>query len=145
MALDTSITEGNAAVTKQLEALAARLSDADLKRDLGGGWHVSVAFAHMAFWDRRVEYVLRRWMEHGIPHEEIDDDVVNSALEYQLVVIEPRTAVRLCIEAAKAADAAIAAVPDAIAAEIIAEDHAYLLNRTGHRGEHIEQVEAALG
>lgn len=145
MALDTSITEGNAAVTKQLEALAARLSDADLKRDLGGGWHVSVAFAHMAFWDRRVEYVLRRWMEYGIPHEEIDDDVVNSALEYQLVVIEPRTAVRLCIEAAKAADAAIAAVPDAIAAEIIAEDHAYLLNRTGHRGEHIEQVEAALG
>jgi hypothetical protein len=144
MAVDSSITEGNAAVTKQLEALAARLSDADLKRDLGGGWHVSVAFAHLAFWDRRVEYVLRRWMEQGIPHQEIDDDVVNSALEYQLVALDPRTSVRLCIEAARAADAAIAAVPDAIAAELIAEDHTYLLNRTGHRGEHIEQVEAVL-
>jgi hypothetical protein len=144
MAVDSSITEGNAAVTKQLEALAARLSDADLKRDLGGGWHVSVAFAHLAFWDRRVEYVLRRWMEQGIPHQEIDDDVVNSALEYQLVALDPHTSVRLCIEAARAADAAIAAVPDAIAAELIAEDHTYLLNRTGHRGEHIEQVEAVL-
>jgi hypothetical protein len=145
MAVDRSITDGNAGVTKLLEALAARLSDADLKRDLGGGWHVSVAFAHLAFWDRRVEYVLRRWMEQGIPHTELDDDVVNSALEYQLVTLEPRVAVRLCIEAARAADAAIAAVPDAIAAELIAEDHMYLLNRTGHRGEHIEQIEAVLG
>lgn len=143
--VDRDIIEGNAAVTARLEALGARLSDADLKRDLGGGWHVSVAFGHLAFWDRRVEYVLRRWMEQGVPHVELDDDVINSALEFQLVAIEPRTAVRLCIEAAKAADAAIAGVSDEIAAELIAEDHAYLLNRTGHRGEHIEQIEAVVG
>jgi hypothetical protein len=61
------------------------------------------------------------------------------------VALEPRAAVRLCIEAAKAADAAIAAVPHEIAQQLIAEDHAYLLNRSGHRGEHIEQIEAVLG
>ena len=142
---DQSILDSNAAVTARLEAMASRLSDADLMRDLGGGWHVSVAFAHLAFWDRRVEYVLTRWAKEGIPHEELDDDVINHALEFQLVALEPRTAVRLCIEAAKAADAAIAATPDAIANQLIAEDHAYLLSRSGHRGEHIEQVEAALG
>jgi hypothetical protein len=142
--VDRSIVEGNEAVTAQLEALGARLSDADLKRDLGGGWHVSVAFAHLSFWDRRVEYVLRRWMEQGIPHEELDDDVINSALQYQLVALDPRTAVRLCIEAARAANAAIAALPDEIAAQLIAEDHTYLLNRAGHRDEHIEQIEAVL-
>ena len=143
--MDKSILDANEEVTARLEALADRLSDADLLRDLGGGWHVSVAFAHLAFWDRRVEYVLARWKDEGVPHEELDDDVVNHALEFQLVALEPRTAARLCIEAAKAANAAIAATPDAIAQELIAEDHAYLLNRSGHRGEHIEQVEAALG
>ena len=143
--VDKSILEANAAVTARLEALGGRLSDADLLRDLGGGWHVSVAFAHLAFWDRRVAYVLTRWTNEGVPHVELDDDVVNNALEFQLVALEPRTAVRLCIEAAKAADAAIASTPDAIALQLIAEDHAYLLNRSGHRGEHIEQIEAALG
>jgi len=143
--VDKSILDGNAAVTARLEALGNHLSDADLMRDLGGGWHMSVAFAHLAFWDRRVEYVLRRWTQEGVPHEELDDDVINHALEFQLVALEPRTAVRLCLEAAKAADAAIAGVPDAIAQQLIAEDHAYLLNRTGHRGEHIEQIEAVLG
>jgi hypothetical protein len=143
--VDKSILESNEAVTARLEALAARLTDADLKRDLGGGWHVSVAFAHLASWDRRVEYVLTRWARDGVPHVELDDDVVNNAIEYPLVALEPRTALRLCIEAAKAANAAIAATPDHIAQQLIAEDHAYLLNRSGHRGEHIEQVEAALG
>ena len=143
--VDKSILEANAAVTARLEALASRLSDADLMRDLGGGWHVSVAFAHLAFWDRRVEYVLTRWKNDGEPHVELDDDVINHALEFQIVAMEPRTAARLCIEAAKAADAAIAATPDAIAGQLIAEDHAYLLNRSGHRGEHIEQIEAVLG
>jgi hypothetical protein len=143
--VDQSIIESNTAVTARLEALAARLTDEDLKRDLGGGWHISVAFAHLAFWDRRVEYMHTRWATEGIPHEELDDDVINHAIEPLLVALEPREAVRLCIEAAKAANAAIAACPDAIANQLIAEDHAYLLSRAGHRGEHIEQVEAALG
>jgi hypothetical protein len=143
--VDKSILESNDAVTARLEALAARLTDAELLRDLGGGWHVSVAFAHLAFWDRRVAYVLSRWKEEGVPHEELDDDVINHALEYQLVALDPHTAVRQCIEAAKAADTAIATTPDAIAQQLIAEDHAYLLNRSGHRGEHIEQIEAVLG
>jgi hypothetical protein len=142
--VDKGILEANEEVTARLEALAGRLSDADLLRDLGGGWHVSVAFAHLAFWDRRVEYMLTRWKDEGVPHEELDDDVVNHALEFQLVALEPRTAARLCIEAAKAANAAIASTPDAIANQLIAEDHAYLLNRSGHRGEHIEQIEAVL-
>ena len=143
--MDTIIIQANADVTARLEALADRLSDADLLRDLGGGWHVSVAFAHLAFWDRRVAYMLNRWKDEGVPHEELDDDVINHALEYQLVALEPRTALRLCIEAAKAADTAIATTPDHIANQLIAEDHAYLLSRSGHRGEHIEQVERALG
>ena len=141
---DAEILNANAEVTARLEALVGRLSDADLRHDLGGGWTVSVALAHLAFWDRRVAYVLERWMRDGTPHTELDDDVVNNALEELHKAVEPRAAARLAVEAARSADAAIARVPDAIAAQLIAEDHAYLLNRSGHRGEHIEQIETGL-
>jgi hypothetical protein len=141
---DEAILKVNADVTARLEALVGRLSDADLRRDLGGGWTVSVALAHLAFWDRRVAYVLERWTGGGAPHAELDDDVVNSALEELHKAVDPRAAARLVVDAAKSADAAIARVPDAIASQLIAEDHVYLLNRSGHRGEHIEQIETGL-
>jgi hypothetical protein len=142
---DAETLNENAAVTARLEALVARLSEADLRRDLGGGWTVSVALSHLAFWDRRIAYMLERWMRDGTPHVELDDDVVNNALEAMHQAVEPRAAARLAVESAKAADAAIARAPDAIADQLIAEDHAYLLRRAGHRGEHIEQIEAVLG
>jgi hypothetical protein len=142
--VDAAILEANRALTQQLEALAGRLSDADLGRDLGGGRTVSVALAHLAFWDRRVAYVLTRWMHKEVPHQELDDDVVNNALEELHKAIEPRAAARLAIDSAKSADAAIADVSDAIAGQLIADGHQYLLNRTNHRREHIEQIEAVL-
>lgn len=141
---DSSILSENAAVTARLKALVARLGDTDLARDLGGGWTVSVALSHLAFWDRRIAYMLERWMRDGTPHVELDDDVVNNALEAVHQAVEPRAAARLAVESARAADAAIARAPDAIANQLIAEDHGYLLRRTGHRTEHIEQIEAAL-
>ncbi len=142
---DREILDDNAEVTARLGALIAGLSDADLTHDLGGGWHASVALAHLAFWDSRIAYTLPRWMDDGIPHVELDDDVINSALERLIVAMEPRVAAELCLDAAKRADAAIARVPDAIASQLIAEGHEYLLMRSGHRGEHIDQIEAALG
>ena len=141
---DAATLHDNAAVTTRLEALVARLSDADLVRDLGGGWTVSVALSHLAFWDRRIAYMLDRWMRDGIQHEELDDDVVSTALEALHQAVEPRAAAHLAVESAKAADAAIARAPDAIADQLIAEDHTYLMRRIGHRTDHIEQIEAVL-
>jgi len=141
---ESSIVNDNSVVTARLEALVDHLSDADLARDLGGGWTVAVALSHLAFWDRRVAYMFERWMSDGTPHVELDDDVVNHALEALHQAAEPRKAARLAVEAAKVADAAIARAPDAIADILIAEDHAYLLRRTGHRMEHIEQIESEL-
>ena len=141
---DAATLNDNSVVTARLEALVARLGDADLARDLGGGWTVSVALSHLAFWDRRIAYMLDRWMREGTPHEELDDDVINTALEAVHQAVEPRAAARLAVESAKAADDAIARTPDAIAQQLIAEAHAYLLRRTGHRTDHIEQIQAAL-
>jgi hypothetical protein len=141
---EVSIISENSAVTARLEALVDRLSDADLARDLGGGWTVGVALSHLAFWDRRIAYMLERWMRDGTPHVELDDDVVNHALEGLHQAVEVRKAAQLAVESARAADAAIARVPDTISNQLIAEDHEYLLRRSGHRSEHIEQIESEL-
>jgi hypothetical protein len=142
---DVATVNDNAAVTARLEALVGRLSDADLGRDLGGGWTVSVALSHLAFWDRRIAYMLDRWVRDGTPHFEQDDEMINAALEALHQVVDPRAAGRLAVESARAADTAIARTPDEIAETLIAEGDAYLLRRTGHRTEHIEQIEAGLG
>ena len=142
---DQSILDSNEAVTARLDALVSNLTDADLAADLGGGWTTAVALGHLAFWDRRIAYVLTRWKDGGEPHQELDDDVVNTALEELLKSLQPREAARLSVESAKLANAAIAATPDSIANQLIAEDHAYLLSRHNHRTEHIEQIERALG
>ncbi len=97
---DAATLSDNAMVTTRLEALVARLSDADLARDLGGGWTVAVALSHLAFWDRRIAYMLDRWTRDGTPHEELDDDVVNNALEAMHQAVEPRAAARLAVESA---------------------------------------------
>ncbi|CAN5736492.1 hypothetical protein BH23CHL7_BH23CHL7_03210 [soil metagenome] len=99
----------------------------------------------MAFWDRRAAHLFERWMTGGEPHAELDDDLVNDALEELHKAIEPRIALRLAIEAAVRADAAVSRLPDAISGQLIGERHDYLLRRSEHRSEHLDQIEAALG
>lgn len=143
--MNSQIVADNAAVTARLEKLIESLSDDDLAADLGGGWTAHVALGHLAFWDRRIVYVLTRWREQGIPHTEQDDDVINTTLEAILVAMQPREAARLCLESARAANAVIEATPDHIMLTLEAEGHDYLLRRTGHRAEHIDQIEAVVG
>ena len=58
MTLDRSFVERNRASTDRIRQLVARLSDEEMKRPVGEHWTVSIALAHLAFWDRRVLYVL---------------------------------------------------------------------------------------
>jgi hypothetical protein len=58
MTLERSFIERNRASTARIRALAARLTDADMQHPVGEHWTVAIALAHLAFWDRRVMYVL---------------------------------------------------------------------------------------
>jgi hypothetical protein len=58
MTLDRSFVELNRASTARIRALAVRLSDVELQHPVGQHWTVAIVFAHLAFWDRRVLYVL---------------------------------------------------------------------------------------
>src|SRR3989304_6937732 len=78
--VDQALLSDNAETMRRLEALVARLSDDDLRRDLGEGWTVAVALAHAGFWDQRAVYGLRRWAREGTPITDADDHILNEAL-----------------------------------------------------------------
>jgi len=58
MTLDPSYIEQNRASTERIRALAARLTDDEMQTKVGEHWTVAITLAHLAWWDRRVMYVL---------------------------------------------------------------------------------------
>ena len=145
MPVDQTVVDDNAAQTRRLEALVARLSDADLARDLGEGWTVAVALAHLAFWDRRAVYGLRRWAADGTPVNADDDHILNEALVAQWRALPARRAAELAVEAARAVTAAVEGLSEQVASDVVARGLDWLLHRARHRRDHIEQIEAAVG
>ena len=143
MPVDPAIVTENTSLTERLSALVARLSDSDLTLDLGEGWTPAVALAHAAFWDRRAVRVFERWVHDGTPYRDQDDDILNTALLDEWRAIPPRRAAELAVEAARSIDRTIGGLPDNVVAAVIAQGDDFLLRRSGHRREHVEQIEAA--
>src|SRR5512134_3253258 len=120
MALDRSFADHNRASTDRIRALAASLTDEEMQHPVGEHWTVAIALAHLAFWDRRVMYVLDMTERDGklfIP--EIDIFVNDLSLPLW-AAIPPREAARIAIETSEALDARLEAVPPALLEEIYA-------------------------
>src|SRR5689334_5363234 len=101
MAVDRSFVELNRASTERIRALANRLTDAEMQRPVGQHWTPAIVLAHIAFWDRRVMYVLDMTERDGklfIP--EIDIFVNDLSLPLW-AAIPPREAARIAIETAE--------------------------------------------
>jgi hypothetical protein len=149
MSVDRSHDERNAQQRARLAALATR-SEADLARDLGGGWTIATALAHTAFWDRLALERWRAWERSGMPATQLpfDADMLNDALTPTWRALAPRAAVEEAIAAAEAVDQHIRELPDqtieAYREAIGAGGFAILLERSRHRREHAEQIEQAL-
>jgi hypothetical protein len=143
MTLDRSFVELNRASTQRIRDLAARLSDAELQHPVGKHWTVAIVFAHLAFWDRRVMYVLDVTERDGklfIP--EIDIFVNDLSLPLW-AAIPPREAARIAIEAAETLDTRLAGYSPALLEEIFHYNKRWVA-RALHRGEHLDEAEAAL-
>ena len=143
MALDQSFIERNRASTERIRALAARLTDEEMQHPVGEHWTVAIALAHLAFWDRRVMYVLDMTQREGklfIP--EIDVFVNDLSLPLW-AAIPPRAAARIAIETAEALDRRLEGFPPALLEEIYAYNKRWVV-RALHRGEHLDDVEVAL-
>jgi hypothetical protein len=143
MALDPSFNEFNRASTERIRALAARLSDEELKHPVGAHWTVGVAFAHLAFWDRRVMYVLDMTERDGKVFVPEIDIFVNDLSLPLWAAIPPRQAAQIAIETAETLDKRLAEYPPELLEEIFNLNKRWVV-RALHRGEHLDEVDAAL-
>jgi hypothetical protein len=143
MTLERSFVELNRASTARIRVLAARLSDEELQQPVGEHWTVAIVFAHLAFWDRRVLYVLDMTERDGKVFIPQIDIFVNDLSLPLWAAIPPRAAVRIAIETAEALDKRLEGYSPALLEEIFTYNKRWVI-RALHRGEHLDEVDAAL-
>jgi hypothetical protein len=145
---DRSYVERNTRELERMRALVARLSDDDLEQAVNEHWTVAAVLGHMAFWDGR-QNALAGKLERGVPFTSSDDepedvDWINDAARPLIHAIAPREAGDLALRIAEETDARVAALPPE---RMWPQDPKSPLNpdRASHRGEHLDEIEAALG
>jgi len=144
MTQDRSFIDLNRASTDRLRTLVADLSDAQLQQPLGEHWTVSIALAHLAFWDLRVVHFLETTEETGTLAPPAIDVSVNDILLPQWAALPPRQAARMAIEAASALDERLAKLSPDLVAQLDGLSHRWVV-RALHRGDHLDEIDAALG
>lgn len=143
MPLDQAYVEQNRASTERIRALAARLSDDEMQTKVGEHWTVAIALAHLAWWDRRVMYVLDMTEKDGKLFVPEIDIFINDISLPLWAAVPPREAARLAIETAETLDARLENY-DRELLELIHEYNKRWVLRALHRGEHLDEVDAAL-
>lgn len=134
----------NTASRQKLETFVRSLSAEDLARTNPHGWTVAALLAHLAFWDRRILVLLRRWKADGVDESPVDPDMINDAIQPLLLALDPQAAVELCLASAAAVDAEIETITTKLVNEIEASPNFIRLNRSFHRYDHLGEIERLL-
>lgn len=143
---DRSFIEANTRQRERLRALVERLDDATLGLRVNEYWTVAGVLGHIAYWDIRV-LVLAEKIQRGeawVPGDaEPDGDWLNDTTRPLIQAIVPRRAAELALEVADQADALVAKLP---MERMWPGDPDSPINpgRGEHRGEHLDEIEAAL-
>jgi hypothetical protein len=148
MSEDRSYVERNTVERERMRALVARLTDDELGRRVNDHWTVAGVLGHIAFWDARV-LALAGKLEAGVrfaPSDAEPEDVdwINDASRPLIHAIAPRQVAELAVRLAEEADRRVASLPPD---RLWPVDPASPINRlrADHRGEHLDDIEAALG
>jgi len=147
MSDERSYIEENTRERERLRALVERLDEDELRLPVNPHWTVAAVFGHIAFWDLRVLGLADK-LDRGEPFttsdaEPEDADWVNDATRPLIHAIPPREAARLALRIAGETDARVAELP---LDRLWPRDPDSPLNavRASHRGEHLDEIEAAL-
>jgi hypothetical protein len=143
MSLDPNYKDLNRASTERIKKLAASLTDEEMQSRVGQHWTVSIALAHIAFWDRRVMYVLDMTAKNGklfIPEIGI---FVNDLSLPLWAAIPPRQSARIAIETSEYLDQQLEGYPPLLLEEIYNHNERWVI-RALHRNEHLDEVDAVL-
>jgi hypothetical protein len=147
MSEDREYIEENSRERERLRALVERLDEDELRAPVNDHWTVAAVLGHIAFWDGRV-LALADKVERGMPFspsdtEPEDVDWINDASRPLIHAIPPRETARLALRIAEETDARVASLPPD---RLWPHDPDSPLNavRASHRGEHLDDVVAAL-
>ena len=142
--MDRPFVAENAKELERLRALVERLTDEELIFPIGNGWTIAVALAHLAFWDQRALFLLRKWKQEEVESSHIDVDIINDALLSSWLAIPPRKAANLAVSSAEAIDRELAQAPAEFINEIVALGEPFRLYRSIHRKLHLDEIEEFL-
>lgn len=134
-----------------MRALVERLGDPELEQSVNESWTVAGVLGHVAFWDGRALFLAEKLIrgEPFTPSDEEpeDPDWINDATRPLIHAIPPRRAAELALGVAEQVDNLLASMPPELASRTWPSDESSPLNasRADHRGEHLDEIEAALG
>ncbi|MET0800302.1 MAG: maleylpyruvate isomerase N-terminal domain-containing protein [Actinomycetota bacterium] len=148
MSEDRSYIDRNTRERERLRALVERLTEDELRAPVNEYWTVAGVFGHIAFWDARM-LALADKLERGVAFspsdaEPEDVDWINDASRPLIHAIQPLEAARLALSIAEETDARVATIPVERLWPRDPDSPLYAV-RASHRGEHLDDVEAALG
>jgi hypothetical protein len=135
----------NRAGRERLASVIGRLGERDVA--LGDGWTAAALLAHLAFWDRLAATRLEKYLRDGEPMALANDTITeytNGAGMRQWRDTPLRLARTQAREAAAEIDRLIEALPSDKFDALKALGHPFLIDRSQHRKEHLDQIERAL-
>ena len=132
---------------ERLREFINRLDDAALAAPANGYWTVAGVLGHLAYWDNRV-LVFADKIDHGEPwvlsDAEPEGDWLNDSTRSIIHAIAPRAAAELALRIAEETDARVAELP-LNRMTPLDPDSPISPARSEHRGEHLDELERALG
>jgi len=144
--MDRSYVTENEAERARLQAIVARLTDADLARAMSEDWTIGVGLMHLAFWDGLSLSKFEEWERTGevqIPPMREMVDGINHAMLPWWRTIAPAQVRHAVVAAAEAVDRKAETLPAPII-EAILVLRPRSLTRAIHRRQHLDQIERAL-
>jgi Mycothiol maleylpyruvate isomerase N-terminal domain len=131
----------------RMRTLADGLSEQNLRLPVNEFWTVAGVFGHIAFWDARI-LALADKIDRGEPFIESDTepedvDWINDATRPLIHAVPPAELVRLSLRIAQETDERVAGLPPDRMWPNDPDSPIYCV-RAAHRGEHLDEVEAAL-
>ena len=137
----------NARELERLRALVSKLSDQDLGSMVNEYWTVAGVLGHLAFWAGRALFLAGKLQRDGAltlsETEPENVDWINDSTRPLIQAILPRQAAEVALRIAEDIDELVASLSPALVAKIDANSPLNLV-RAEHRGEHLDEIEAAL-
>ena len=143
--MDRPYVTENTKERERLKSLVERLSDKELSLPMGEDWTISVALAHLSFWDQRALILVRKWKKTGILEPSpIDIDITNDSLLSTWRALPPRVAANLAVSSAEEIDRELAKASSDLIAAIERLGEKFRLYRSIHRKMHLDEIEKTL-